>query len=151
MASRVVATNKNIFKNPILEETTTSERVGFLFMKEEWRFATNTFKQYEVSNLGRVRSVLFLKTKKITKKYILKPFLKNSYLTISLNCYNKPKKIKVHQLVYTTFIDETFVPYLNEYVIDHIDKNKENNNVNNLQLLKRSENVKKSFLSKKTH
>ena len=117
-------------------------------MKEVWRPATNTFKEYEVSNLGRVRSVRFLKTKNKTIKTILKPQIKNGYFVVDLNCYSKRKRIKVHQLIYTTFIDSDFIPFLNEYVIDHIDENKLNNNVNNLQVLTRGENTRKHYYLK---
>jgi len=120
-------------------------------IQEIWKPATNTFNNYEVSNLGRVRSVRFLKTKNKTIKTILKPQIKNGYYVIELNCYSKLKRVKVHQLVYTTFINPNFVSYLNEYVIDHIDENKLNNKVDNLQLLTRADNTRKNILFRKNN
>lgn len=118
-------------------------------MKEFWKEATNTHGSYEVSNLGRVRSVRYLKTKNKTIRTILKPQLKNGYYVVELNCYERKKyKKKVHQLVYNTFIDVNFITYFNEMVIDHIDENKLNNRVDNLQVLTRGNNTKKSKILK---
>ena len=45
----------------------------------------------------------------------------------------------IHRLVYITFVDDI----LENYSIDHIDNNKKNNHVSNLQMMTRSENTLK--------
>ena len=54
----------------------------------------------------------------------------------------------VHYLVYKLFNGEYDT---NKYIIDHIDGDKLNNNVNNLRLLTRSENVKAALYETKTN
>jgi hypothetical protein len=113
-------------------------------MKEIWKDATNYFGDYQVSNFGRVKSIRKIKSTGKTKKHILKPTLFNGYYIVYLKSFNKIRKVKVHQLVFTTFIDSNFYPFNNNLVIDHIDENKLNNKVENLQLLTRAENILKN-------
>lgn len=113
-------------------------------MKEQWKNATNYFGDYRVSNLGRVMSVKKLKSNGKLKTHILKPVLFNGYYVVYLKSFSKVKRVKIHQLVFTTFIDPTFITFNNELVIDHIDENKLNNRFDNLQLLTRAENTKKN-------
>jgi hypothetical protein len=89
---------------------------------------------YLVSNKGKIKS---LKSNKILKQY------KNSngYLVTNVILDNKVRKsIVVHR-----FIAETFIGFLgmNNYVYEtnHIDGNKLNNNLENLEWLTRDENL----------
>lgn len=68
---------------------------------------------------------------------ILKPANRNGYLRVSLN----GKMYSVHRLVYETYVGE--IP--EKMVIDHIDGNRANNNLSNLQLTTQSKNVKKTY------
>ena len=92
---------------------------------------------YQVSNLGRVKSVArtidtTFKGKPI-KRQVYEKILKTAiycygykYVCLSKDC--KIKKCKVHRLVAETFLENT-----NNYpVINHKDGNKLNNNVNNI-------------------
>lgn len=89
---------------------------------------------YEASNLGKIRNK---KTKYIVKEQINK----TGYNTVSLFT-NKNKTFRVHKLVASAFIDNP-----NNYKeINHIDGNKLNNNVNNLEWCSRSYNVKQAFV-----
>lgn len=53
----------------------------------------------------------------------------------------KGKWQQLHRVLYAWFIG----PIPKNYVVDHIDNNKHNNNLNNLQLLSRADNVKKDY------
>lgn len=81
---------------------------------------------YEISNYGRVRSTSYKGTR------ILKPAItKNGYLNVVL-CINQKKEHKlIHRLV-----AEAFIPNIHNYsTVNHIDENKLNNKVENLEWL----------------
>lgn len=88
-------------------------------MKEQYKLFNEN---YEVSNIGNIRN---FKTKKL-----IKPFINNSgYYEIKLSINNKKKHFRVHRLVATLFIPNP----CNYPIINHIDCNKLNNNVGNLE------------------
>ena len=95
---------------------------------EEWK--TTQYKNYEVSNKGRVRNK--------TTKVILKPCKnKQGYLQVGLMDNKKHYVRRVHRLVALAFLDNP----LNKETVNHIDGNKENNNVTNLEWCSIKENV----------
>lgn len=68
---------------------------------------------------------------------------RGDYLSVVLKRNNKDKhslSIKVHRLVYLSFVGQ--IPKGKKYHIHHIDGNKQNNNVNNLELVNSSEHHK---------
>ena len=77
----------------------------------------------------------------VIKPKVMQPFDNGTgYLQVNLtNSFGVRKKYYVHRLVYETFIG----PIPDGYEIDHIDCNKTNNSIDNLQLLTRKENMKK--------
>ena len=86
---------------------------------------------YQVSNLGNVKSF------HTGKERILK-FKENrdNYLQVGLYKDGKGKNYYVHRLV-----AEAFIPKIEEKThIDHIDGNRQNNNVNNLRWCSQKEN-----------
>jgi len=93
---------------------------------------------YQVSNLGRIKSLQRNGT--ININYIRKLVRqKNWYLYIYLRSPNK--NVRVHRLVANAFIkNKRQKPYIN-----HIDWNKENNLVENLEWVTDSENKKHSY------
>ena len=91
---------------------------------------------YKISNYGQVRSF------KNGKSRILKPGKNNKgYLHVNLCGNGNVEKWYIHKLVAITFLNHT--PCGMERVIDHIDFNKLNNHVSNLQITTQRENIKK--------
>jgi hypothetical protein len=76
------------------------------------------YDNYECSNLGNIKNS---KTSRILKKYLCT----NGYLAVCL----KNEKIRIHRLIGKTFLDNPD----NFLIIDHIDRDKTNNNINNLR------------------
>ena len=113
---------------------------------------------YEVSNYGRVKSLerviynsgtkngLYTIHEKIIKQRINKK--RHGYCELSLHKNGKEKRFKVHRLV-----AEAFIPNPNNLPeVNHIDGNKENNTLSNLEWVTSSENQKHRHLigNKKT-
>jgi len=108
-------------------------------MIEEFRDIPNYEGIYQVSNLGRVRSLKFNKEK------ILKS-TKNSagYLKVGLYFNNKTKTIKVHQLVAMAFLNHT--PCGFKLVVNHINFNKLDNRVENLEIVTQRKNSNREHI-----
>ena len=78
--------------------------------------------KYEVSNLGRVRN--------IKSGRILKPFPnRGGYLRHKLYGYDKKKNLPLHRIIATAFIDNPE----EKPCVNHIDENKLNNDLSNLE------------------
>jgi hypothetical protein len=110
---------------------------------EIWKDIPNYDGYYQVSNLGRVKTTSNNKTR---KERILKLTLNGpegkKYLAICLSKNSKQKVIKIHQLVAMAFLNHT--PCGHKIVVDHIDNNRFNNNLSNLQLITNRENSSKN-------
>jgi hypothetical protein len=108
----------------------------YLYKMENWKDVPNYIGLYKVSDLGRVKSILN------GFKKILKPGVDGvGYYTVALTRRGEAKTFKVHQLVAMAFLNHKPCGY--ELVVDHIDNNKLNNNLQNLQLITHSENLTK--------
>ena len=108
------------------------------FICEEWRDIPN-FEGYQVSSLGRVRGIDRLCGNRpgVTKGKILKPFRnKRGYLEVNLYNNSKSTAKIIHRLVAKAFISNDF----NKPQVNHIDGNKLNNEVSNLEWMSNSEN-----------
>ena len=120
-------------------------------MKEVFKTIKGYEGYYEVSNLGRVKSVsrTIKKSDSTTQTFpnrILKLNLRTSgYLGIGLTINGIEKKKPIAVLVYEAFKGDI----KDGYVIDHIDHNPINNNINNLQQLTHRENTSKDKWRKK--
>ena len=89
--------------------------------------------EYKVTRDGRVYS--FKNNKILEMKTRVS---KTGYKVITLNKNNKPKTLKLHRILYQVFIGD--IP--NKMEIDHIDRDKLNNDLTNLRITSRSENEK---------
>lgn len=97
---------------------------------EEWKDILNYEGLYQISNLGRVKSLPKDSHNQYNTERILKPFVgKDNYSRVILTKSKKHKSYYIHRLVAEAFIDNP-----NKFsVVNHIDENKQNNNVNNLE------------------
>ena len=103
-------------------------------MEEIWKPVKEFEGYYEVSNLGRVRSIdKYVNTKGDSKRVrngrVLKGILHNEYVWVTLSKDNIKSKKRVHRLVAEAFIpNPENLPYVN-----HKDEVKSNNCVDNLE------------------
>ena len=115
--------------------------------KEIWLNVIGFENKYQVSNFGRVRS-LWRKVNKtdsiIKKEIILKPLKTKSYLFVNLWLNGKNKQQYIHRLVATHFLQNTE----NKKEVNHIDGNKHNNKVNNLEWASPKENMHHAIKNK---
>lgn len=107
----------------------------FLFMEPEiWKPIVGWEKYYEVSNLGRVRSLHIRKSKNP-----IMPIFSNvqrGYMQVLLQANKYRKTYKVHRLVATAFIPNSE----NKPQVNHINGNKIDNRADNLEWCTNSEN-----------
>ena len=113
-------------------------------MKEEWKDIKDYEGLYQVSNWGRVKSLI---TDKNRRKRILKQHNRgNGYLFVVLtNNEHQSKNISVHRLVAETFLPNPE----NLPEVNHIDENKENNRVDNLEWCDHTYNINYGNRTKK--
>lgn len=123
------------------------DRIELFNDHEEWREIPE-YNNYEVSNLGRVRSKNRIINQfghkqnydRIMKGKILKPRKQNGgYLLVCLCKDGKSKAYTVHRLVAKCFVAG------NGTDVNHKDGNKENNRADNLEWVNRAENIKHAY------
>lgn len=106
-------------------------------MDEIWKDIKGYNGHYQVSNLGKIKSF-----KRCPQGKLLKTNIDcDGYETVSLTLNKKPRKYKVHRLVAIAFLDNTN----NLTEINHKDKNKLNNKVDNLEWCSRRYNCLYSY------
>lgn len=104
---------------------------------EIWKDIPNYEGFYQVSNLGRVKSLKRTILGKKRKTYVEEKYIKqmsspNKYLKVNLR-KNGLKQFAVHQLVAMAFLNHT--PNGNTLVVDHINDNKIDNRLENIQVV----------------
>lgn len=110
-------------------------------MKEIWKDIKGYEGLYQISSFGNVKSLdRYIINKNGDKQYFPGKYLtqgiSDSYLKVTLSKNNKQRTFRVHILVARTFIPNPE----NKPEVNHIDGNKKNNKVNNLEWNTRSEN-----------
>jgi|TARA_B110000908_G_C10006222_1_gene336427 hypothetical protein len=115
-------------------------------MKEIW-IKTFCSPFYKVSNLGNVKSIdrerpwRFGKTQKLKGKARTPRVEPAGYTLFDFMLEDgKKKTIRLHQLVYHSFNDTSPIKGM---VVDHIDGDKSNNSLDNLQFISHSDNCAK--------
>lgn len=111
--------------------------------QEEWRtvvYNGETFPNYEVSTEGRVRSLNYKQTGQIK---MLKQHNNHGYLIVRISKNGKRFQYFVHRVVAYSFPD--LIPNDNpteKIEINHIDENKHNNRVENLEWVTKKQNAR---------
>lgn len=119
-------------------------------MKEVFKSVKGYDGIYEVSNIGRVKSLnRFSYSEKINRfkfyrERILKPCFSTGYSRVVLAKKGTRKTININQLVAVAFLGHTLCGFCK--VINHIDFNKTNNNVNNLEIVTSRENSNRKHI-----
>jgi len=108
----------------------------------EWKALVGYEGRYEVSNTGLIRSIRTNHGK--YQERIIKPFIRSNtceYQYVNLTVKDYTSKEAVHRAVAKAFIGNTS----NKPMVNHIDGNKLNNNVWNLEWATCSENHKHAY------
>lgn len=112
-------------------------------MKEIWKDIEGYENLYKISNFGNIISKRYwLLNKYIYKERKIKPTIANNgYIRVSLTKDKKVKYVNIHRLVAQAFIPNPD----NLPCVNHIDGNKENNRVDNLEWCTHSYNNKEAY------
>ncbi len=100
---------------------------------EECWVEIEEFPNYAISDFGRVMNV--------RTRLILKPIVGHGYLLVNLGNTNGFKLVRIHRLVVEAFLG----PIFEGFEPNHIDGNKTNNYISNLELVTHSENIKHAY------
>lgn len=111
-------------------------------MEEKWKEIKGFEGFYQISSLGRVKSLRGGRdSAKQHEKIRATSLTKDGYVKVRLMHQGKDKTMRVHRLV-----AEAFLPNLeNKDTINHIDGNKQNNAVSNLEWADRTEQMEHAY------
>ena len=102
---------------------------------EKWRDIPGYEGFYQVSDLGNIRSIRFNKIRN------MKSWDSNGYRAVELYLNNNGYTVGIHRLVALAFIPNPE----NKPEVNHKDRNRSNNNVENLEWVTQSENVAHAY------
>jgi hypothetical protein len=125
---------KYLIKNTYKE---TNSSITYKMEQEIWKSIIKNKEEtgYEVSNLGNIRNT-------IRPSKILKPSLRSGYQSI---CISRNEKCKIHREVAIAFLPNDDVK---KKFVNHIDGNKMNNKLDNLEWVTPTQNVKHAIDNK---
>jgi len=129
------------YKNLSLEDIVYTDDNGVTCV-EQWKDIPDYEGYYQISNLGRVKSLektlIVSERKRFYKPLIKKSHIsKRGYLEIGLCKNGSGFKNKIHRLIAISFIDN---PRKHPQV-NHIDSNRLNNKISNLEWVNNRENA----------
>ncbi len=102
---------------------------------EIWKDVVGCNGFYQVSSLGKVNSMDY---KRMGVENMLSPFINSNYLTLNLFKLGKLKNRNIYSLVAEAFIDKDYKK--KRLVVNHINFNKEDNRLKNLEVVTIREN-----------
>ena len=114
---------------------------------EIWRPIPGFSNVYQASNYGRIKALKrkspgrFGSTRMLKEKILSQTKNKYGYLRVTIG--NTPGSFAVHRLICAAFLGES------ELMVDHINNNKSDNRIWNLQYLSNRENVHKYWMGRK--
>lgn len=110
---------------------------------EVWKDIPDYEGFYQISNMGRVKSLLRVIEKSNGRKMTFKSKIlslnkhyKNEYLSVMIRIFEKHQRKSIHRLVGELFVNNDE----EKFEINHIDSDKSNNRFDNLEWVSRSEN-----------
>lgn len=112
----------------VIDEEIDAVQTMAVNSNEVWKDIAGYEGLYQVSNLGRVKRDGRIKTLSVDR---------GGYLYVWLSKHSKMKCLKVHRLVADAFIENPN----GKRTVNHIDGNKKNNQVDNLEWATHSENI----------
>ncbi len=128
-------------------------RIGVgIMLTEQWKPIKGYEGIYEISNFGRVKSLerkcensgSYSRSISISERELKPEITRTGYYRVCLQKDGKRKKKLIHILVWEQFGHEQKTN--NNTVVDHINSNKSDNQISNLQLLTFRENIIKERL-----
>jgi hypothetical protein len=111
---------------------------------EIWKDIPGYNGYYQASDLGNIRSLYFNKIKTLSQK-----IRKDGYYEVSLAKNKIRNTIKTHQLVAMAFLGHIRCGF--EKVVDHVDNDKANNKLSNLQVVSNRVNTSKDAYRNKKY
>lgn len=113
---------------------------------EVWKDIPEYEGLYQVSNLGNVRSLdrVCSRGRKLKGKVLKAAFCSAGYFGVALSKNGKGKTITIHKLVAYAFLNHKPCGY--KLVVNHIDINRENNNLYNLEIITQRENTNQKHI-----
>lgn len=114
------------------------------YTKEIWEAIPNYEGLYEISNFGRVKSILRKRMKKDILERILKPQkCTKGYYNVHLSKNSVRKRVWIHRLIAEAFIQNPE----NKPQVNHINAIKTDNSIDNLEWVTAKENTKHAHLA----
>lgn len=134
----IILTKCSKYFDDLQPDEILGQRVYLNYEPELWKDVIDYEGLYQVSNLGRVKSLQTSNKKELIKSLHT---AHSGYVCVTLNKKSKSETTYVHRLVAKAFHPNPD----NKKVVNHIDSNKANNNASNLEWVTYSENLKHSF------